>query len=371
VAKIVFEGDSITLGQGVTTAQRFSGLAATAYPQHTISNVAHGGDSLDYGAGTGGRGYGMHYQFASQVLALNPDVIVLMSGTNDIYDGYAGSYPEGMAFRIDQSIAELEDIIAWASGHVNPGGGRPALIVMTSPRAQDPSETPTTGSPWIYDRVRADLENLVGRQRARIAEIGGAYLVDQYQAWTDLNDTHGGGTWFVTNRTQDGVHPTVSGHQDIYNTLAPTLATALANGPLARPVWSAGWEIGLTGVVGYPARIRPDLIPLVVSEKAVLGIFTDAGCSRQDTSLAGLVPGQVNWVQRWVKVNAEPEETIRLYVDDGRITFAETVGGAGVTELSAPDRGTQAIPFWLRIDLTTDGSLARATLEATAAEAWV
>jgi lysophospholipase L1-like esterase len=224
---VVVEGDSISIGQKVNPRARYSALLEGALNGVHVLNVAKGAESLDVGQPGRVPHAGMAYTWEKQVLARNPDVIVLMSGTNDIRDDFAGD--------IDARLAlfefHLRDMLDAAQAHVNPDGSRPVVIVMSPPPARDPSQAVFPRGRFTSSCPKAGMEKLVARAAAVVADYPGVRWVDNYRLWERVNRARGGGTWFVTHLTVDGVHPNGLGHRLIASALLPVVADALGGVP--------------------------------------------------------------------------------------------------------------------------------------------
>lgn len=178
MSKIVFLGDSITLGigyGGVTAANRFSTLIgrAAGYADADIINAGVGGDNSA----------GMLSRLQSDVLAHAPSVCVVMAGNNDCY-GAAPKYQSVQQYRENMTaiIATLK-----AAG-VKPVVISPMFVVGGAAEANQ-----------VHPYLKA-LEEVVAA-----AGVGYVDIMREYHYAIDR------GEWASIGHV-DNVHPSVAGH---------------------------------------------------------------------------------------------------------------------------------------------------------------
>mgnify|MGYP001166471974 FL=1 len=253
---IVTLGDSITNGErrGVTAEQTFASLIESsllvAGRPVRVTNVGIGGERTDQALARLGN-----------VLALKPDVVTIMYGTNDSYvdQGQTASRLSLDRYRgnLVQLVTELlrRDI-------------RPVL--MTEPRWADDVKPNGVGE---HPNVR--LEKYVKACR-EVAALWHVTLVDHFSRWSEAK-TDG-----VTLRgwTTDGCHPNPFGHRVLAATMLPALETPL----------------------GHSTRIRERMlrvdrpVRVVCFGDSVTGVYYHTGSRRAYTAMLGLaleaaVPG--------------------------------------------------------------------------------
>lgn len=201
--KIVCLGDSITKGarEGVAATETFAALVerdlAGAGLPVGVANVGIGGERTDQALAR-----------FEEVLALQPDVVTIMYGTNDSYvdEGRTES-----RLSVSEYAANLEAIV----GLVHAIGAE--AVLMTSPRWGDEAHNGLGENP--NDR----LEAYVAMCR-EVASVLGVPLVDHYAAWTAARA--GGrdlGTW-----TTDQCHPNPAGHAALAEAMLPVLRELVA-----------------------------------------------------------------------------------------------------------------------------------------------
>jgi lysophospholipase L1-like esterase len=235
---VIVEGDSIAEGgQAPITLHLIYEIRRFLRDPDVVS-VARGGKSLARLRPDAPDGAGIAAEWGPLVLDRDPAVIVLLTGANDILP--VGD--ETIGTRLDRFAHLLREMLDAARDHVNPDGSRPAVILVSPPRIQDPAEVGPTPGPFTQSRARSDLEALVARERAVVQDHPEARWVNASQAWRDFNQARGGGTWFVTHLTADGVHPNGDGQRLLFLLLRPALVDAL----MARASQS-GHTLGIRG----------------------------------------------------------------------------------------------------------------------------
>jgi lysophospholipase L1-like esterase len=145
-----------------------------------------------YNAGVPGeKSFQIVARLTSQVLAYNPDVCIIMSGTNDVTSG---------SFGTAANAAYMNYIEQMVTGCLNAG----VLPVICVPPAK-------TGTPDAYKNRYFYY---------MLCEYYGIPLVDMCQATIDTNDTFGG---WIANLTIDGTHPSSYGTDLMADLLVPAL----------------------------------------------------------------------------------------------------------------------------------------------------
>lgn len=181
VPVIVAMGDSLTVGYGVA--------ACEAYParlERKLHDAGHACRILS--AGVNGEKSGEALARLDQILALEPDVVILQTGTND---GLRGVSPEEMHRNIDAIVGRLHD-----------RGIRVVLAGMRNLKER-------AGN---YNQEFAQVYPLV-------AERYGIILIPEFLAGVAGQP--------ALNRA-DGIHPTGEGYRLVVETVFPHVLQALA-----------------------------------------------------------------------------------------------------------------------------------------------
>lgn len=186
--RLVTLGDSITS----TTQAVNPNPCGTSWPGYLTTipvtrNAAIGGNDTAQ----------MRARLATDVLAYQPTVVVVMGGTNDLHRGYS----------MTTTLANMKDIVS----QVRRSGALP--IVLTIP--------PLRGT-WDY--ATPALVMTYNRSLRAVAIAEGAVVIDTWAALANSS-----GTWARPGDTCDGVHPTNAGGAII----AAAVTTGLL--ALARP----------------------------------------------------------------------------------------------------------------------------------------
>jgi lysophospholipase L1-like esterase len=203
--RIVVLGDSITKGYraGVTQAETFASLL-----QDSLRAAGHDVDVINQGVG-GERTDQALARLNRDVLALEPDIVTVMYGTNDSYvdQGQQDSRLSAEQFRqnLELILAELRRI-----------GIQP--ILMTEPRWGDQA-----GNNGAGEHPNLRLEKFVDECRS-VADKTQTPLIDHFKVWTKANsDGTDIGAW-----TTDQCHPNPAGHSIIAETILPVVLKAMA-----------------------------------------------------------------------------------------------------------------------------------------------
>ena len=253
---IVTLGDSITKGErsGVTAEQTFaslieSSLLVTGRPVR-VTNVGIGGERTDQALARLGK-----------VLALKPDVVTIMYGTNDSFVDQGQTASRLSLDRYRDNLVRL--VTELLRRDIRP-------VLMTEPRWADDAKPNGVGE---HPNVR--LEKYVEACR-EVAALWRVTLVDHFARWTRAR-TDG-----VTLRdwTTDGCHPNPGGHRVLAATMLPALEMPL----------------------GHSTRIRERMlrvdrpVRVVCFGDSVTGVYYHTGSRRAYTAMLGLaleaaVPG--------------------------------------------------------------------------------
>ncbi|MCA8996915.1 MAG: alpha/beta hydrolase fold domain-containing protein [Planctomycetaceae bacterium] len=201
--QIVSLGDSITKGvrSGVTAEETFSSLIERELLDDSldvkVTNVGIGGERTDQAL-----------KRFDQVLALEPQVVLIMYGTNDSYvdQGKTASRITVAAYRenLEQIAKKLQQAEA-----------RP--ILMTPPRWSADARTNGVG-----DNPNVALEPYVVACR-EVANAMKLPLVDHFAHWSK---TEAGGV-NLRDWTTDGCHPNPPGHKELARQILPVLGKAV------------------------------------------------------------------------------------------------------------------------------------------------
>ena len=253
---IVTLGDSITKGArtGVTGKQTFASLIEVelneAGSRVRVTNVGIGGERTD-----------LALKRLQAVLALRPDIVTIMYGTNDSYvdRGQTASRLSREQYR-DNLVRLVSELLRRG---ITP-------LLMTEPRWADDAKPNGVGE---HPNLR--LEKYVGACR-EVAATWRVPLIDHFAGWSKARKDG------VTLRdwTTDGCHPNPAGHRVLARTMLPVLETAL----------------------GHAARIHERMartdrrVRVVCFGDSVTGVYYHTGSRRAYTAMLGLaleraVPG--------------------------------------------------------------------------------
>jgi lysophospholipase L1-like esterase len=202
--RVVTLGDSITRGvrAGVKAEETFSALHQDGLGKRKVAaevvNVGIGGERTDQAL----------QRLARTVLALKPQVVVVMYGTND---SYVDRGQKECRLSAEQYGANLRKLVAG----IRKAGARPVL--MTPPCWGKRAAPNGAGE---HPNVRLEKYVRVCREVARETKVP---LVDHYARWSKRL-TEGGdpGEW-----TTDQCHPNPRGHREIADALLPVIVEVL------------------------------------------------------------------------------------------------------------------------------------------------
>lgn len=136
-------------------------------------------------------------RFRQDVIALKPDIVVILAGTNDIAQNTGPISPEAM----EDNLKSMVDL-------ARKNGVRPILA----------SVLPAAAYPWRPDIRPIEIILALNQWMKEYAAIEGIGYVDYYAAM--VNDQHG----LKPELSGDGVHPNEAG----YAMMAPLVAEAIA-----------------------------------------------------------------------------------------------------------------------------------------------
>lgn len=181
--RVVFMGDSITEGWSRAAPDFFDGRP---YIDRGIS-----GQTTPQ----------MLLRFRADVVALQPAVVVILAGTNDIA-GNTGPMTNEM---IEDNLASMVEIAAWND----------IRVVLAS-------ILPTDRYPWAPEVEPASRVVAINRWLEEYAGRNGHIYLDYYTAM--VNDAGG----LDERYTYDGVHPNEAGYDVMQMLVEPAIADALA-----------------------------------------------------------------------------------------------------------------------------------------------
>ncbi len=161
----------------------------------------------DEWAGRGVRGQGttrMLARFRSDVIALKPQAVIIVAGTNDLVAADTRIGPE-------QTMANIETLVDLAQANGI------SVILTTLPPAQRFSNRPGFAPQPYVARLNQQLRELAQRRGLALADFHAALVAP-------------GGTAYRAGFSEDGVHPNAAA----YRSLEPVVRTALAEAEARR-----------------------------------------------------------------------------------------------------------------------------------------
>ena len=201
---IVTLGDSITKGvrSGVAKEQTFASLLQTPLTNSgaavRVVNVGVGGERTDQAL-----------RRLDKIIALKPDIVTVMYGTND---SYVDPGKKASRISLDAYRGNLEKIVS----ELLRRGIQPVL--MTEPRWADDARPNGLGE---NPNVRLELYAAACRE---IAKTRRAPLVDHFSQWTESRKQ---GVQ-LRDWTTDGCHPNPAGHRQMAAAILPVIRRAIA-----------------------------------------------------------------------------------------------------------------------------------------------
>jgi len=183
--KIICHGDSLTQGADIEPAYRWPSLLQNAVGGIETCNTGIGGDTTA----------GLLSRFGADVVSQQPDVVIIMGGTNDFWWGLP----------VNTVIANLFAMAYQARHHgIAPVFGLPTPFDVQQ-ALQQPWGPPEPG----YDQLLSDIQSLTQRltKEAQASEIP---VLDFYRLFMDDN-AEANPSLFL----EDGVHPNGQGHREM------------------------------------------------------------------------------------------------------------------------------------------------------------
>jgi len=202
--KIIVLGDSITKGvrSGVTAEETFGALL-----QRDLRAAGRSVEVVNQGIG-GERTDQALQRLQADILARQPQVVVVMYGTNDSYVDQGRSDSRISSQQFEENLQVLVERLQKQ---------RIKVVLMTEPRWGRTAQANGAGE---HPNLR--LEQYMQRTR-KVASSAGIPLVDHFQYWTEAErqGTDIGG-W-----TTDQCHPNPAGHRQLAERLLPVLQPLL------------------------------------------------------------------------------------------------------------------------------------------------
>lgn len=213
--RVVFLGDSITRGvrSGVTGEQTFAALLGMWLSEHVtpveVVNVGIGGERTDQAL----------KRLDTDVIALKPDYVCIMYGTND---SHVDAGKTDVRLPLEQYRANLHLLVR----RLRDSGSVPVLMTCI-PMCH--THQHAARSPYLEQGPNYKLTEYVAACREVAAEAQ-VPLVDNFAAWAEAAFLGAD----LPALTTDGCHPNPQGHQFLARTIYPILA-GLLGGPLMPP----------------------------------------------------------------------------------------------------------------------------------------
>ncbi len=244
---IVTLGDSITKGvrSGVTSEQTFASLIESRLRESDISvrviNVGIGGERTDQA-----------FMRLDKIVALKPDIVTVMYGTND---SYVDKGKTASRITLDAYRSNLTKIVR----DLLRRGIQPVL--MTEPRWADDARPNGLGE---NPNVRLEPYVVACRETAREWRTP---IVDHFTAWSESGKQ---GT-NLREWTTDGCHPNPAGHREIAAAMLPVIQQAIGPKLKTRQKLLAG-----------------ESIRVVCFGDSVTGVYYHTGSRRAYTDMVGI-----------------------------------------------------------------------------------
>lgn len=204
---VVSLGDSITRGvrQGVTDKGTFSWylqeMLQKQIPDLQVRNVGIGGERTDQGLN----------RLDKDVLALKPQIVLIMYGHNDSYIDVGAKQPRISKQQYADNLRQLIDRIRQANA-------KP--ILMTPPAYSAGNKNGIGNDPDIL------LEDYAAAVREVAKELN-VPLIDHYALWRKRRDAGEE----IRDLTTDGYHPNPAGHKLLAETIHPIVSEVLLYPP--------------------------------------------------------------------------------------------------------------------------------------------
>jgi lysophospholipase L1-like esterase len=203
VIKIVTLGDSITKGvrSGVKPEETFASLLEAGLKQQGVQaeivNVGIGGERTDMALA----------RLEKDVIAIKPQIVTIMYGTNDSFVDKGRTEPRLTATEYQKNLAALCDKLRAAG--IN-------AVLMTEPRWGPEARN------GLDENPNGRLEKYVDECRA-LAKDRKLPLVDHYAHWTkaEVEGTK------IADWTTDQCHPNPAGHRVMADLMLPVVLKAV------------------------------------------------------------------------------------------------------------------------------------------------
>lgn len=182
---IICHGDSLTQGADIEPAFRWPSLLQNALAGVQTINTGIGGDTTA----------GLLSRFGADVIAREPDAVILMAGTNDFWWGLP----------LNSVMANLYAMAYQARHH-----GIAAVYGLATPfNVQQATQQPWNPPDKGYDQLLADIQSLT-QQLARKARQSDIPVLDFHGLFLDDNGNPDPGLFL-----EDGMHPNGQGHREM------------------------------------------------------------------------------------------------------------------------------------------------------------
>jgi lysophospholipase L1-like esterase len=201
--RIVTLGDSITRGvrAGVKLEETFSVLLQDSLQKKKINarviNVGIGGERTDQALA----------RLAKGVVALKPNVVTIMYGTNDSYVDRGQKEPRLSATQYEENLRKL-------IAQLREAGAKPVL--MTPPRWGDKAKNGIGENPNVRLGKYVEVCRKVAKETKTPLIDHFAYWSEKAKAGVDI------GTW-----TTDQCHPNPRGHREIGELMMPIVVKTI------------------------------------------------------------------------------------------------------------------------------------------------
>jgi lysophospholipase L1-like esterase len=244
---IVTLGDSITKGVrgGVTAEQTFAALLERDLQKNgrsaRVINVGIGGERTDQAL-----------KRLDQVIALRPDLVTVMYGTNDSYVDQGRTESRISLGEYRGNLAKI--VVEFLRRGIVP-------VLMTEPRWSDDASPNGLG-----ENPNVRLEPYVDACRETASEWR-VPLVDHYARWTESREQG----MNLRDWTTDGCHPNPAGHEQLASRILPVVQQAV--GP--------EWKLRKKLLVGAAVRV-------VCFGDSVTGVYYHTGSRRAYTDMLGI-----------------------------------------------------------------------------------
>ena len=182
---VVFMGDSIT---------QYWGGGSPAFPAIPITTLVPGADDVGIAGQTTDQ---MQQRFATDVMAQNPNIVVILGGTNDL--------------RLEQNPGT--DSIAAMAEAAAMGGAR--VVIGTVP----PSEL-WLGSTFLTQAETTPAIKQFNNQLTLLASAHGYQVADYYSAMLNPDGSSNQNLFL-----SDHIHPNANGYSVMWGVLRPVLVT--------------------------------------------------------------------------------------------------------------------------------------------------